>query len=401
MNKKIIHCDMDAFFASVEQLDSPELRGKPVIVGGSRNRGVVCACSYETRPYGVHSSMPMAQALRLCPAAVALPVRMQRYQTVSRQVFAIFSAYTDMVEPLSIDEAFLDVSGCQRLFGSAAEIAAKIRTQVLTELGLVVSAGVAPNKFLAKLASDEAKPDGLLEILPEGVDQFLLPLKIEKLWGIGKVSAEKLHQLGMKTVADVRCWPKDELIRQLGRQGARLYDLARGRDDRPLELIAESKSLGAEETFPRDLVDLEELERMLLMLADRISRRARRQKVMARGLTLKVKYADFTTVTRSDLFTAARNDSDSVSQQGVALLQKTEAGFRPVRLLGLYLTGLEAQEGGQQELFADAGRERQASLDDARDQLCERFGSQGLKRASLLDRERLTKLGEQGSDADE
>lgn len=400
MNKKIIHCDMDAFYAAVEQRDCPELRGKSVVVGGSRERGVVCACSYETRPFGVHSGMPMAQAVRLCPEVVVLPVRMERYQSVSRQVFKIFSAYTDLIEPLSIDEAFLDVSGCQRLFGSALEIASKIRDQVRQDLDLVVSAGIAQNKFLAKLASGEAKPDGIMEIEPEQVDAFLLPLKIEKIWGVGKVSSEKLRILGMKTVADVRRWPKDELIKQLGRQGATLYDLVRGRDDRSLDLSSGSKSLGAEETFAVDLTDMRELKRLLLMLTDRITRRARRQGLVARGLTVKVKYCDFVSVTRSSLFQGALNDSETVYQLGVLLLEKTEAGVRPIRLLGLYLTGLEEQGFGQQELFTDTQRKRRATLDDARDNLSERFGAQGVSRASLLERNSAQR-SKPGSDRDE
>ena len=194
MANAIIHLDMDAFYASVEQHDQPELRGKPVIVGGSRERGVVAACSYEARPFGVRSALPMSRALRLCPEAVVLPVRMASYQEVSRQVFAIFGRYTDRIEPLSVDEAFLDVTGCERLFGTPQEIAQRIRREVREELGLAISAGVAPNKFLAKLASESAKPDGLLEIAPEAVDDFLLPLPVERLWGVGNKAAQQLHR---------------------------------------------------------------------------------------------------------------------------------------------------------------------------------------------------------------
>ncbi|HEY7744728.1 MAG TPA: DNA polymerase IV, partial [Desulfuromonadales bacterium] len=212
MTNSIIHLDMDAFYASVEQRDNPALRGRPVIVGGSPDRGVVSACSYEARPFGVRSAMPMRRAVRLCPEAVVLPVRMARYREVSRQVFAIFARYTDRIEPLSVDEAFLDVTGCERLFGPAAVIAARIRREVREELGLAISAGVAPNKFLAKLASESAKPDGLLEIVPERVDAFLLPLPVERIWGVGAKAAEQLHRLGCRSVADLRRLPEAQLV---------------------------------------------------------------------------------------------------------------------------------------------------------------------------------------------
>lgn len=382
-HRTILHLDLDAFYAAVEQQDHPELRGRPVIVGGSLQRGVVSACSYEARTFGVHSAMAMTRAVRLCPQAVVLPVRMRRYQQASAEVFAIFARYTDRLEPLSIDEAFLDVTGCERLFGPPLAIAGKIRAEVRRELGLAVSAGVAPNKFLAKLASEAAKPDGVLEVRPEAVDDFLLPLPVGRLWGVGKITADRLRRLGLETVADLRQVDRPRLRRWFGAAGEQLWALARGEDERPVTAVEAAKSIGCEETFARDLVQAGELQRELLALAERTGRRLRQQQMTGRCLTLKVRYADFETVTRSQTLAEGTDHAPELLRLAMDLLAKTEAGPRPVRLLGLGLSRLAPREGGQHELFPEAGRRLQ-SLDRAVDQLYRRFGTSGICRASLL-----------------
>ena len=387
MPNTIIHLDMDAFYASVEQQDHPELRGRPVIVGGGRNRGVVAACSYEARPFGVRSAMPISQALRLCPEAVLRPVRMARYQQVSRQVFAIFARYTDRIEPLSVDEAFLDVAGCGRLFGTAVEIAKRIRREVRDELGLAVSAGVAPNKFLAKLASESAKPDGLLEIAPEKVDDFLLPLPVERIWGVGAKAAQQLHRYGCRTVADLRLLSEMQLKGMFGVWGENLYRLARGEDSRTVEVDQPSKSFGAEETFASDLRRLEDLRRELLGQAEKVAARLRRHGLEGRTLTVKVRFDDFETLTRRLTLPEPSANGMTLYRAGIELLQRTEAGTRPVRLLGLSVGGLEPAGQGQASLFPDAGSQRLAEIDRAVDKLSERFGSGRVRRGTLFEGE--------------
>jgi DNA polymerase-4 len=384
MSNSIIHLDMDAFYASVEQLDNPALRGRPVIVGGSLERGVVSACSYEARPCGVRSAMPMRRAVRLCPAAVVLPVRMARYRDVSRQVFAIFARYTDRIEPLSVDEAFLDVAGCERLFGPAAAIAARIRREVRDELGLAISAGVAPNKFLAKLASESAKPDGLLEIAPEQVDTFLLPLPVERIWGVGAKAAEQLRRLGCRSVAELRQLPEAQLIRLFGVWGGRLYRLARGDDDRPVEVDQPAKSFGAEETFAADLTSRDALQCQLLAQAEKVAARLRRQSLEGRVVTLKIRYDDFETVTRRLTLAEPTANGLHLYRAGLELLARTEAGNRPVRLLGLSTSVLEPTAQGQATLFPDEKSQRLADLDRSLDRLAARFGASSVRRASLL-----------------
>jgi len=384
MTNRIIHLDMDAFYASVEQLDNPALRGRPVIVGGSLERGVVSACSYEARPFGVRSAMPMRRAVRLCPEAVVLPVRMARYREVSRQVFGIFARYTDRIEPLSVDEAFLDVAGCERLFGPAAEIAARIRREVRDELGLAISAGVAPNKFLAKLASESAKPDGLLEIAPGQVDAFLLPLPVERIWGVGAKAAEQLHRLGCRSVADLRRLPEAQLVRLFGVWGGRLYRLARGEDDRQVEVDQPAKSFGAEETFAADLTGREVLQRQLLAQAEKVATRLRRQGLEGRVVTLKVRYGDFETVTRQLTLAEPTANGLLLYRAGLELLARTEAGSRPVRLLGLSAGELEPAAQGQATLFPDERNRKLANLDRSLDRLAERFGNRPVRRASLI-----------------
>jgi DNA polymerase-4 len=382
--RSIIHLDMDAFYASVEQQDFPELRGYPVVVGGSLERGVVCACSYEARAYGIRSAMALAKALRLCPAAQVRPVRMWRYKELSQEIFAIFHEFTDRVEPLSIDEAFLDVSQCERLHGAPLEIARQIIAKVRQRTGLTVSAGIAPNKFLAKLASSTCKPAGLLELQPEQVETFLLPLPIESLWGVGRKTAEHLHRFGIRTIAQLRQLDRAILEQHLGQAGGLLYELSRGIDPREVVSGETAKSLGAEETFAADLVAEAELNRELLKLSITVSRRVRRSGCQGRKLLLKVKYADFSQFSRSTTIEAGIDTTEQVYQLAKKLLREHRLNNRPVRLLGIYLADLIPRASGQHELFS-AQHDKERALDEAIDTLERRFGPGGVSRASVLE----------------
>lgn len=395
----ILHLDMDAFYASVEQHDFSELRGKPVIVGGNRQRGVVCAASYEVRPFGVRSAMAMARALQLCPQAAVRPVRMQRYQEVSRQIFAIFSRFTDAIEPLSIDEAFLDVTGSRALFGSGEEIARQIRLAVRNETGLTVSAGIAPNKFLAKLASEAAKPDGLHEVRREEIDAFLRPLPVAALWGVGRVTREKLAAMGIRTVAELRRLPSAVLEKRLGAAGLHLFQLARGEDERPVTGGEDLKSVGHEDTYAADLCDANSITREILHLSERVAARLRRHGVQGRCVTLKVKFSDFSVVTRSRTLEEGLSNGGQIHREALKLLAKTEAGRRPVRLLGVSLSALEPLGAGQGNLFAADDRERIQRLDRAVDRVRERFGSAGVIKGTLLSAGD-DSGGEEGADID-
>ncbi len=384
MPRKIIHLDLDAFYASVEQLDDPSLRGKPVIVGGSEGRGVVCAASYEARVFGVRSAMAMGRARQLCPQAIVRSVRMARYSELSQRVFGIFGRFTDRVEGLSIDEAFLDVGGSERLFGSPVEIARRIKEEILGEVGLRISAGVAPNKFLAKLATEAGKPDGLVEVTPDGVEAFLLPLPVRRLWGVGEVTAQRLEGLGIRTVSDLRGLGEDRLRHLFGAGGSHLFRLARGEDDRPVEGGGEAKSVSQEETYERDQWDLEVLGRDLLEQAGRVALRLRRMGMQGRCVTVKVRYGNFETVTRSQTLEAGTDHARDLHRVAVELLGRTEAGKRSVRLLGLGASSLEAAGSGQAGLFAEEKRERLRALDRAVDQLAGRFGKGGVRPGSLV-----------------
>jgi DNA polymerase-4 len=384
--KAIIHLDMDAFYAAVEVLDNPSLKGKPVIVGGSKKRGVVSSASYEARKFGVHSAQPMATAMRLCPKGVVLSVRMPRYDEVSDQVFEIFYRFTPLVEPLSIDEAFLDVTGSVRLFGPPEEIAKMIKRAVVGEIGITVSAGVAPSKFVAKIASDLGKPDGLT-IVPEGeVKAFLKPLPIDKLWGVGKATQEALALLGVTTIGDLSRLPVDVLERNFGKHGTHLHLLSQGVDDRDVELNQEAKSIGHEETFIDDLLDMEEVRRELLSLATRVSRRLRSKGAVGKTVTLKIKYNDFVQVTRSETLPEPTEDGWEIFRRCCGLLDKTEVGKRPARLLGISVSRLYAQgEGKQLPLFQkDFAAPRRRKLSLALDEISKKYGEDGILPGTLV-----------------
>ena len=385
-SKAIIHLDMDAFFAAVEVLDNPSLKGKPVIVGGAKKRGVVSSASYEAREFGVHSAQPMAIAMHLCPKGIFLPVRMSRYKEVSEQVFEIFRRFTPLVEPLSIDEAFLDVTGSIRLFGLPEEIAKMIKRAVADEICITVSAGVAPSKFVAKIASDLGKPDGLTIVTEGEVKAFLEPLSIDKLWGVGKVTQEALELFGIRTIGDLSRLPLDVLERQFGKHGAHLHLLSQGVDDRDIELSREVKSIGHEETFTDDLLDMGTLRRELISLATKVSRRLRSDGFEGKTITLKVKYHDFVQVTRSETLTEPTDDGGVIFRRCCGLLEKTAVGKRPVRLLGISVSHLCAQGGEKQlSLFQkELSAPRRRELNIALDEISGKFGEDGIVPGTLI-----------------
>lgn len=383
MTRDIIHLDMDAFYASVEVLDNPELQGLPVIVGGSSDRGVVAASSYEARACGVHSALSIVVARRLCPQGIFLPVRMARYVEVSEQVMDIFRQYTPRVEQISVDEAFLDVTGCRSLFGSAVDIAGMIRRRVREEIGLTVSAGVAGCKLVAKIASDLNKPDGLT-VVPHGQEaEFLAPLPIKRLWGVGKKTLPALNLLCVRTIGDLTRFSLDFLEKKFGKQGRHMYFCARGIDHREVEPVQASKSIGNEETFDRDVTDLQEIRRELLRLATRVGERLRRHHCTGRTVTLKVKYHDFISVSRSMTMTRPTNDSHELYQAAISLLPKTLAGAKPVRLVGISVDQLREDSLPRQlDLFAGKQTGRK-ELNRAIDQINDRFGPLTIKPAVL------------------
>ena len=376
---------MDAFYASVEVLDDPSLKGRPVIVGGDFRRGVVSAASYEARAFGVHSAQPIVTARRLCPQGVFLPVRMARYQEISKHIFSFFFLFTPLVEPLSIDEAFLDVTASTRLFGPPEAMARKIKAVIRENTGLSLSAGVATNKFLAKIASDLHKPDGLTVVPPEGIRAFLDPLPIGRLWGVGEATRKALDQFSVITIGDLGRLPLSLLEKKFGEHGRRLYELARGMDDREVQTNHEIKSVGQEETFDADLLELEVLKKALLSLSQRVTRRMRRNGFAGRTITLKVKYQDFRQITRSLTLPDTTDDGRTVYRQVCGLLSKTEAGRRPIRLLGISISHPDRPYQNQQlSIFGSEVRPASGNhLNRAIDIIQEKFGSQVVRPAAL------------------
>ena len=379
--RHIIHVDMDAFYASVEQLDHPDLKGKAVIVGGaSDQRGVVSAASYEARQFGVHSAMPMSQAVRLCAHAVVRPVRMARYVELSRRIHAIFQAYTPQIEPISLDEAFLDVTDSLRLFGCAQEIGHQIKDQIKSRLGLVASVGIASNKFLAKLASDLDKPDGFVMIDDERRQEVLDPLPVSRIWGIGKVTAKSLEHAGIHTIRQLRDTPIHVLTRLFGSQTQHVLNLAQGIDDRLVESDRDTKSISGEQTFGADLEDREHLLSVLLNQVEEVSCRLRANHLQARTLTLKLRYGNFKTITRSRTLNEPTHLT-RVLWQGAqdVFLEWHGRSARPLRLLGFGVSGLSDQDSGQQSLFSDPELERHKRLDEAFDAIRHRYGSGSIR----------------------
>ena len=344
-NRKIIHIDMDAFYASVEQRDFPELRGKPVIVGGTPDkRGVVAACSYEARKFGIHSAMPSSRAYRLCPEAIFQKHRFDVYRRVSAEIGEIFREYTERIEPLSLDEAYLDVSECELHQGSATLIAQEIKNRIKQKTQLTASAGVSYNKFLAKIASDMDKPDGLYVIRPEQGERFVETLPIGKFYGIGKATESKMKALGIHHGAELKKWSREELKANFGKVGNYYFNIARGIDEREVNTSRERKSLGTETTFEKDIADKSEMLKILSDLSGKVAESVQKRKLQARTLTLKVKYADFTQVTRSHTMEDYFDDAASMVKHLPVLLDKTEAGEKPVRLLGVTASNFAAGE---------------------------------------------------------
>ncbi|MEM6581135.1 MAG: DNA polymerase IV [Pseudomonadota bacterium] len=339
--RKIIHIDMDAFFASVEQRDNPELRGKPVAVGGSARRGVVAAASYEARQFGVHSAMPSVTAKRLCPALIFVPHRFEQYKAVSRQIHQIFSRYSDLVEPLSLDEAYLDVSADKGNIGSATNTAERIRADILFDTQLTASAGVSYNKFLAKIASDQNKPDGLCVITPQRGSDFVSRLPVKKFYGVGPKTAKRMNGLGLHTGADLRALDMDAMTAHFGKMADYLYRACRGIDHRPVHSNRIRKSIGGERTYSEDLRSQSELEDALRKIVDMVWQRIEHNRAQGRTITLKVKFADFKQITRAKTCPEYVADRSAFSAIASELLDAVMPVKKGVRLLGLTLSGLK------------------------------------------------------------
>jgi DNA polymerase-4 len=383
----ILHVDMDAFYASVEERDNPDLVGKPVIVGGTaEGRGVVCAANYVARQYGIHSAMPAITAVRLCPQGVFLPLRMDHYAQISREIREIFDGFTPLVEPLSLDEAFLDVTGCEGLFGPAPRIGKKIKEEIRSRVRLVASVGVAPNKFLAKIASDLRKPDGFVVVDPHGIHDFLDPLPIGRLWGVGKVSGKAFQKLGITTIGHLRQLPMTILESHFGKSGRHFWQLANGIDDRRVVPDREAKSISHETTFAEDIGQLEVLREWLMEQTEQVARRLRRYQLVGRTVQLKIRFQDFSTITRSQTLHEPTNITQEIWQAAAKLLtSRLPARRGPVRLLGVGVSGLESRsesQGDSRSLFDEGGREKQEKLDAVTDKIQERFGSTALGRAA-------------------
>jgi nucleotidyltransferase/DNA polymerase involved in DNA repair len=386
-HKSIIHLDMDAFYPAVEVLDNPGLKGKPVIVGGIKGRGVVSSASYEARKFGVHSAQPMVTAMRLCPHGIFQPVRMSRYTEVSDQVFKIFYRFTPLVEPLSIDEAFLDVTGSARLFGNPVEIAKKIKQTVREETGLTVSAGVALSKFVAKIASDMNKPDGLTVVLPGKIREFLDPLPIGKMWGVGKVTQGALAHLGIRTFKDLSRVPVEVLEKKFGKYGPKMYELSMGIDERDVITHQKAKSIGHEETFAEDILDIDMAKKELLYLAGKVARRLRHEDVEGKTITLKVKYSNFVLITRSLTLNKFTNDGTIIYKTACRLLENIETGKRPVRLLGISVSQFGTLGSIEQlSLFSPIELDKKTKdLNTTLDSLQDRFGEKIVRPGTLID----------------
>ncbi|PID39934.1 MAG: DNA polymerase IV [Proteobacteria bacterium] len=381
----ILHIDMDAFFASVEQRDHPELRGKPLVVGGDSGRGVVAAASYEARRYGIYSAMPMFMAHQRCPDLLVVSSRRGRYSEVSRQVMAILHRYSPLVEQISIDEAYVDTAGCRRLYGPPEAMARAIKADIRNTVSLTCSIGLAPLKFLAKIASDMDKPDGLTVIQPGAVAEFIAGLPIKKVPGVGKQAYRQLQQMGIVTLGDVRKKETGVLVNRLGKFGYRLADLAAGRDDARVICHSPAKSISTEQTLSADTKDREELSRFLLAQSQEVGRQLRRQGFLARTITLKIKYRDFRQITRSSTLDHPTQGSEAIYRSALAMLGRLSID-KSIRLIGVGASVLIADTTPvQASLFADPGGKKNdwEKVDRAVDRIAERFGRGAIHRGSL------------------
>jgi DNA polymerase IV len=383
VTRAIAHIDMDAFYASVEQRDRPELRGLPVIVGADpKGRGVVSAASYEARVYGVRSAMPISRAYRLCPHGVYLPVDMAKYARVSGEIMAILGDFSPLVEPVSVDEAFMDLTGTATLWGPPADAVAKVKARIRETTGLTASAGLATNKFVAKVASDLRKPDGLVVVPPGREAEFLAPLPIERLWGVGKATAKELAALGVTTIGQLQHVAPAALVARLGPHGPDLLDLAFGRDSRAVEPYMAPKSMGAEETFERDCRDVPRLEETLRAQAERVARELRAEHLAACRVTLKLRWADFRTLTRSHTGDPTQ-DGLEIYRRAVTLLAR-ERLIQPVRLIGVSASTFRPEAHGQLPLL-DPAAVRRERLARAVDRITGRFGRSAILPARLVE----------------
>jgi len=383
-SRVILHVDMDAFYASVEQRDRPEVRGRPVVVGADpRGRGVVSAASYEARRFGIHSAMPIGRAYRLCPTAAFLPVDMNKYARESERIMAILADFTPLVEPLSLDEAFLDVTGSRALHGTGVEIARRIKARIRDEVGLTASAGVAPNKFVAKIASELEKPDGLVEVGPDQEAAFLRDLPLRRLWGVGPAAEGELAALGARTIGDLVRLGRGRLEARLGASGAHLFELAQGIDERPVVPWHDPKSIGAEETFGRDTRDVGQLRATLLAQADRVAAELRAAGLRGRTVTLKLRFSDFHTLTRRGTGEAPTSDGGEIFRRVWAAFSKVPRPLA-VRLIGLSVSGF-ASAAEPQQLPLLGQPDRTDRLGRVTDEVRTRFGPEALVRGSLLD----------------
>ena len=379
----ILHVDMDAFYASVEERDRPDLVGKPVIVGGTpEGRGVVAAANYVARRFGVHSAMPAVTAHRLCPHGIFLRPRMDYYAEISDQIRAIFANYTPLVEPLSLDEAFLDVTGSEPLFGPAVSIGRAIKQEIRERLRLVASVGVAPNKFLAKIASDVQKPDGFVVVEPAQVQEFLNPLPVGRLWGVGKVTGVVFEKLSIHTIGQLRQMPVELLRLHFGPSGDHLWELSQGIDQRPVVPEREAKSISHETTFAKDLADPEVMRAWLLELSEQVGCRLRRQGLKGRTVQLKVRFEDFHTITRAQTLPQPTDITHEIWQMASQMFaERLPARRLNVRLLGVGMSGLDHPGLVQRSLFPEVEHERQSRVDEVADRIKEKFGALSLQRA--------------------
>lgn len=387
MNRVILHIDMDAFYASVEQMDNPALKGKPVIVGGTSNRGVVSAASYEARKFGIHSAVPIFQAKQKCPEGVYLPVRMNRYQEVSRQVMEILKGFSPLIEQVSIDEAYMDISGVDKLLGLPRDIGLEVKGRIRETTSLTCSIGIAPNKFLAKVASDMDKPDGLTIVPPEKVPQFIDRLSIEKVPGVGKKTVQTLNKMGVLTLGDIQQLSEHELLKKTGKFGQRLLKLSRGIDETPVVPHITSKSISSEQTLAVNTNDREILKKQLLIQSEIVGRRARGKGVGGTTVTLKLKRADFTQMTRSVTIEEATHSTNTIYEQGLKLLGQVKTSTK-FRLIGIGLSNFVPREEmpKQLSLFGKTGALDRSweDVEKAMDTIKERFGRDAIKRGGLL-----------------
>jgi DNA polymerase-4 len=388
MRRTILHVDMDAFYAAVEQRDHPEHKGKPLIVGsdpkGGKGRGIVATCSYEARKFGVHSAQPISQAWKLCPRGVYVRPDMEKYGRVSGQVMRILLGFTDMLEQVSIDEAFLDVTGSAGLFGSGVEIARKIKRRIFEELQLTASVGVAQNKFVAKVASDLKKPDGLVIVEPGREKEFLAPLPIGRLWGVGPKTEAHLKRIGLERVGQLAELRHADLVARLGKNGAHLWQLAQGIDDRPVLPEEGFKSIGHEVTFEQDTSDIAVLEATLLELTEKVAHRLRTQGVRARTIAIKFREADFSTFTRRTTMPDSVNTTEAIFPAARKLMKSILSDDVLVRLIGVSAGNLEAETEGKQMSLLNPPPQKDRKLAAALDDIAQRFGDRAITRATLV-----------------